>query len=347
VAQTLSPGLTVRILSIDGGGIRGILPARLLQEIERRTAKPAAELFHLVSGTSTGGIICCGLVKGMQAAALGDLYAQQGATIFQRSMWQKVSNPAQLVGAKYDPAAIEKILLEILGELSLSEVTNTEILVPTYVIELPRPEGQDGYDVITTRTPMFFKSWKARGAGLAPGEVREEFDFKLRDVARATSAAPTYFPPAQVTNAKNQKFGVIDGGVLANNPAMCALSSARQLFPQAKRTVLVSLGTGSLERDIPYEQAKNWGELQWLHPILSVLMDGNADTVCYQCDQVLGSDHYRLEISLGRNPNDPTSVNEDFDDASPDNVARLERLSRRLISDADARLDAICTELVG
>lgn len=74
-------------------------------------------------------------------------------------------------------------------------------------------------------------------------------------------------------------------------------------------------------------------------------MDGNADTVSYQCDQVLGNDHYRLEISLGRNPNNPTTVDEDFDNAAPDNVARLERLSQRLISDAGAKLDAICAEL--
>ena len=344
--QTISPGSTVRILSVDGGGIRGILPARLLQEIERRTGKPAADLFHLIAGTSTGGIIGCGLVNGMPAAELGDLYAKQGAIIFQRSMWHRMINPAQLLGAKFDPAAIEKILLDVLGGVSLGNVANAELLVPTYVIELPRPEGQDGFDVVTTRTPMFFKTWKARGVALGPGEVEKEFDFKLRDVARATSAAPTYFPPAQIANAQDQKFAVIDGGVFANNPAMCALSSAYRLFSQAKRFVLVSLGTGSLERDIPYAQAKDWGELQWLHPILSVLMDGNADTVCYQCDQILGSDHYRFQISLGRNPNDPTAVNEDFDDASPDNVARLERLSRRLIAEADAKLDTLCAELV-
>ena len=335
-------GDTVRILSIDGGGIRGILPARVLQYIEEHTGRSAADIFHLVSGTSTGGIISCGIAKGMPAKDLGDFYVAHGGAIFERSMWQRISNPADLAGPKYDPEELETILKDILGDMRLRDVASTELLVPTYVIQLPQAQTESG--VTSTRTPMFFKTWKARGEGLAPGEERDEFDFLLCDVARATSAAPTYFPPALVANAKGQEFGVVDGGVFANNPALCALAAAYKLYP-GKHYLLVSLGTGSLEGDIPYDDAKGWGDLSWLHPILSILMDGNADTVCYQCDQVLGDDHHRFEITLGRDPKDPCAVDEDFDDASVDNIQRLERLAGKLVADSQDRLDRLCQEL--
>jgi len=81
----------VRILSIDGGGIRGIIPARMLQRIEEATSKPVRELFHLVAGTSTGGIIGCGLLKEKTAGAMAQLYANRGGDIFHRSLWDKVT----------------------------------------------------------------------------------------------------------------------------------------------------------------------------------------------------------------------------------------------------------------
>lgn len=343
LAGTNFAGTEIRILSVDGGGIRGILPARLLQEIEKRTGKRICALFHLISGTSTGGIIGCGVSNGMSAKTLGDLYASRGSEIFARSMWQKIQNPVELMGPKYRASALEDILGGILLQKTLRDITDTELLVPTYAIELSEPQVADG--VASTRAPMFFKSWKARGVGLDTDEHADEFNFALKDVARATSAAPTYFPPAQIKNEKGDQFATVDGGVFANNPSLCALSAAYKLYPGAKFT-LVSLGTGSLERDIPYDAARTWGDLQWLHPILSVLMDGNADSVCYQCDQVLGNRHKRFEITLGRDPNDPTAVNEDFDDASPDNVARLERLAERLIRERDKDLDTVCETFV-
>lgn len=344
-------GDTVRILSIDGGGIRGILPARILQFIEERTQKKAADLFHLVSGTSTGGIICCGLVNGMSAEMLGEFYKEHGGAIFRRSLWDRLSN-LPLTNPKYSADALEETLNGILGGKKLSEVTAAELLVPTYAIELPVP--QDAAGVKSTRAPMFFKSWKARNHGLEqktdPGtgqkkmDVPAEFDFLLRDVARATSAAPTYFPPALIKNMAGQQYACVDGGVFANNPALCALAAAYTLFPKM-HYVLVSLGTGSLERDIPYSAAKDWGEIGWLHPILSILMDGNADTVCYQCDQVLGENHHRFEITLGRDPNSANTVNDDFDDASMDNIARLGNLAEKLVSDNRQKLEDLCQEL--
>jgi hypothetical protein len=81
----------IRILSMDGGGIRGIIPARLLQQIEESTGQPASALFHLIAGTSTGGILGCGLAKKKPAREIAELYTDRGAEIFHRSLWDKVT----------------------------------------------------------------------------------------------------------------------------------------------------------------------------------------------------------------------------------------------------------------
>jgi uncharacterized protein len=330
----------IRILSIDGGGIRGILPARLLQHLEARKNKKCRELFDLIAGTSTGGILGCGLFKGMAAQELGDLYAQRGGEIFAHSLWRSIKTVGGIEGPRYDAGALETILDGILGAASLRDnPVRAELLVPTYVIQLPRPAVVGG--VPTTRNPMLFKSWKARGVDLAQSETAPMFDFALKDVARATSAAPTYFAPAQYRNSAGDLYASVDGGLFANNPAICALVAAYKRFGEERRYILVSLGTGSLERPMPYADAKGWGELAWLHPVLSMLMDGNADTVCYEADQVLGPDHFRFEISTGLDPSDPTTVNEDFDCATPDNITRLEGLAKRLIAQSQDKINTL------
>ena len=336
----------VRILCIDGGGIRGIIPARILQRIEEALQKPARDLFHLIAGTSTGGIIGCGLLKGKTAAEMAQLYANEGGDIFHRSLWGKVTTIDGLTNPDYDAGPLERVLARELGDTWLSEVTGAELMVPSYAIQLPYEQPGDGVGLLYPRAPYFFKSWKARGFKSDPGDNPPELDFRLRDVARATSAAPTYFPPALIQSRAGRQFGMIDGGVFANNPGMTALVAAYKLFPEVGDFVVVSLGTGSLERPIPYEDAKNWGLVHWARPILNVLFDGNADTTSYELGQVLGASHYRFDISLGQNPKqDPNAVNEDFDDASPDNIRRIEGKAAALANGMAVELQAVIDKL--
>jgi uncharacterized protein len=241
----------IRILSMDGGGIRGIIPARLLQRIEDGTGKPASELFHLIAGTSTGGILGCGLARGKPAREIAQLYADRGGEIFHRSLWDKVTTIDGLSNPDYDAGPLEAILAQVLGDAWLSDVRGADLLVPSYAIQLPHEQPGDGLGLLVPRAPYFFKSWKANGSNIDPGDKPAELDFRLRDIARATSAAPTYFPPALIRSRAGEQFGMIDGGVFANNPSMCALVSAYRLFPEAKNFIVVSLGTGSLERPIP------------------------------------------------------------------------------------------------
>src|SRR5215472_16748701 len=103
------PDEMIRILSIDGGGIRGIIPARILQRIEESTGKPASTLFHLMAGTSTGGILGCGLAKEKPARQIADLYAKRGGEIFHRSLWDKVTTIDGLSNPDYDPSPLERL----------------------------------------------------------------------------------------------------------------------------------------------------------------------------------------------------------------------------------------------
>ncbi|MHB1241513.1 MAG: patatin-like phospholipase domain-containing protein [Gammaproteobacteria bacterium] len=114
---------------------------------------------------------------------------------------------------------------------------------------------------------------------------------------------------------------------------MCAVASARVLYPRARRYLIVSLGTGTAERPIPYEAAKDWGLLGWARPILSVIFDGVSDTVDYQLMQQYPKSYFRFQVDLGAEPHHPEGANDDLDDASPENVARLE-------ATADTLLDA-------
>ena len=312
-----------RVLAIDGGGIRGVIPARLLVEIERLAGgRPLAGLFDLIAGTSTGGILACGLASGCTTAAhLLGLYADHGGDIFRRSPWRLLAMLASASGPKYGSGPLERALVDILGDRLLSE-TSTHILIAAYAIELPA--SARGLAVSgSTRAPWFFKSWEAAK------DARR--NFRMTDVCLATSAAPTYFPPAKIANLAGESAAFIDGGVFANNPAACALAEARKLWP-GERIVMVSLGTGQLERPIPWRAAKDWGLVEWAAgPIFSVMMDGSCDTATYACRHLLGDDFHRLDISLGPRKG-PDSANDDMDDASPENIRSLVGLAEKLIA---------------
>lgn len=328
---------TARILSIDGGGIRGIIPALILQRIEERTGKQVFELFHMIAGTSTGGILSCALTaphhkaKPRQALQIVDLYRRRGKEIFGSSFWHGFGSIGGMVDEKYEAKYLERILKDYLGTQKLSNI-DQDLLVTTYNIK--------------TRKPFFFKSWKARGEKLRTEETAQDRDFLLRDVARATSAAPTYFEPARVKNVKGKYFPLIDGGVFANNPAMCALSSARVLYPNKSRYLIVSLGTGETQREIPYREAKDWGLIGWARPVLYIFCDGMSDAVDYQLGQeLLPRDYFRFQVDLGQDPDDESAPNDDMDDARPENIEKLEAVAHKLIRREAPALDRLVNQL--
>lgn len=295
-----------RILSIDGGGIRGLLPATLLAEIERREMAKAGALFDLVAGTSTGGIIASALASGRCATEMVSLYQDHGPKIFKRTLLRRCGIA---FGAKYAALNLETQLKAKFGETWLSQIRGPELLVPTYVTKLPVPIDVDSDGVAECASSYFFKSWKARDF--------KGNDFKLRDIARATSAAPTYFPAAQIYNHKFETFTCIDGGVFANNPMLCAIAAARQLWPSEDFSVL-SLGTGSRVKAV---QSGDWGVAQWLPNIFAAFMDGSADTVTYVSRELFGSRIKRCEIAV------PSEMDDAFDNVKPVQMKALTALA--------------------
>jgi uncharacterized protein len=317
-----------KLLSIDGGGIRGIIPAVILAEIEKRTGRSIAALFDLVAGTSTGGILALGLTKpdgdggpAFTAARLARLYEDEGRTIFSRDLWHRIYAVDNLLEEKWPAKGIEDVLSRYFGDARITDAL-TEVLVTSYDIE--------------HRRPYFFKRHKA---------LRErDQDWLMSQAARATSAAPTYFEPALLTAADRDSLALIDGGVFANNPAMCAYVEAVKLWPEEDDFLVLSLGTGELVRAIPYDQARGWGLAKWAQPLIGVVFDGVSDTVDYQLGQLCEDtastvDAYkRFQVTL-------TEGNDDLDDASRTNINALKRLAQNLVLDRDQEIDRLCTQL--
>ncbi len=306
-----------KVLSIDGGGIRGIIPALVLAEIEKSVGKPIAEIFDLIAGTSTGGIIALGLSKqkgsNIQYSAedLANLYFDNGKEIFFRSFWKGVSSVAGIGDEKYSQEGIEATLNQYFGDDKFGD-SKTNILVSSYDIE--------------RREPIFFKSWK-----------EEWKPISIQLVSRATSAAPTYFEPAYF-DINGEKRVLIDGGVFINNPAMSAYVEAKKLFPDEKDFIVVSLGTGELMRTISYQEAKNWGKIQWLSPLLSCMFDGVSDAVNYQLEELLENKYYRFQTKL-------TTASDDMDNASQSNLDALRKEAENLIRNQKEKIELLCQQL--
>jgi patatin-like phospholipase/acyl hydrolase len=301
----------MRVLSIDGGGIRGVIPALVLAEIEKRSGKPIFELFDLIAGTSTGGILACALCapEALPAEQLVALYEVEGPKIFDRSVWQRIRSAEGLLDEKYDAGALDRALERFLSDKRLAE-TKPDLLVPAYNM------GDPG--------PYFFKSRKAR---------EENEDFPLSEVARATAAAPTYFEPAEVAGQ-----ALVDGGVFAANPAMCAFAEVMRFQPAAD-IFLVSLGTGQRTHKRSFDEVQDWGLVEWAKPILDVVFDGVSDAVDYQLRHALDEGHYwRLQVELDR-------AADALDDADEKNLRLLRAQAEQLISDRSADIDAAIAAL--
>ena len=315
------------ILSLDGGGIRGIIPAIVLMEIEERTGKPIHELFDLVAGTSIGGIIALGLLKkdslgGAQYTAedLLKLHLRRGDEMFHRPLSRKITSLWGFRSPKYSHENMEEVLDDYFGGAKLGDAL-TNVLINSYDIE--------------NREPYFFKSWRYKDS-----------DVYMKKVARATSAGPTFFAPTQVKvrpeknsepnnkeifKAKDETSlrTLVDGGIFVNNPAVSAFVEAKRIFdvPDEEITV-VSIGCGVVNREFPYEKSKNWGILGWVNPnqtpLLSCMFDGVNDAVTYQLRRTIGDNLHRLQIEL-------TDAPDDIDDVSEDNMDDLVREGKRLI----------------
>lgn len=347
----------VRILSIDGGGIRGIIPAVSLKYIERYLAEKApgsrlCDHFDMIAGSSTGGILTGILLAPdplqvnrprYKAEDALDFYVKEGFSIFnasKRGNWRRLWGLSN--AAVYSPNRIEELFEEYFEDTMISELIRP-CLITTYNME--------------NKSAYFFTS----------REDADRREFYLRDVLRSTSAAPTYFPPAEIRNiapdARDDWHPVhminLDGGVFANNPVMCAYAEARNFHfenrridkPTASQMQILSLGTGGGGFELQgKEESSKWGLLKWAKNIPNIMMDGATDTVDFQMQEIYNTlmdedqtSYFRLDVprykqesgygygsgygisDINRNEWDKEfrDYSSDMTDASPDNIRKL------------------------
>ncbi|WP_264704342.1 patatin-like phospholipase family protein [Wolbachia endosymbiont (group B) of Apotomis betuletana] len=301
------------ILSVDGGGIRGIIPAIILAEIEKRTRRTIAEIFHLMAGTSTGGIVIAGLCKKdkqgnpqYSASDLVELYQKYGSYIFKSSFLRR-SIFSWLNCAQYPHKNIEFVLDKYFGDDILKN-TLSNVLITSYDIH--------------NNCPFFFKSWK------------EDRNFiKLRDVLRAATAAPTYFAPKYL-KINQKEMVLVDGGVFANNPAACAYASGKRLFPNDD-IIILSIGTGRTDRSIRYSNSRKFGKIGWIKPLLNVMFASSLDAVNYQLDQVISDKYIRIQSQL-------KIASPDMDNITSKNIKSLQEEANAMIEGNQKVIDKFC-----
>ncbi len=336
----------LKILSIDGGGIRGVIPCTILAFIESQIGS-LSSTFDLIAGTSTGGIISLGLAtenpetyEPFSAEEMLELYKANGETIFGKrpsNLWTKLLSKTalkDLIQKPYTSQGIESVLAKYFGDKRLKDC-KTNVFITSHDL--------------TSNRPFYFTSRVAR--------KKKEEDYLLREVARATSAAPTYFEPIFTKFKEDDDLALIDGGVLANNPAVLAYSEGKEIFkhktsgeklfePDVAPSdsdfpfYMLSLGTGHIQKTISGKDAQKWGTLQWVQPLLTdIFMQSVSESTHYTMQHLLppytdGTPRYqRIELNI---PEELGQMD------NPKNIEALIKLAKEYIKTHERELLTIC-----
>ena len=320
-----------KVLSIDGGGIRGLIPAMILQVIEAKVG-PVCKTFDLIAGTSTGGIIALGLTRPREpgsgfpahrAVDMTEMYLKEGNIIFPHDH----KNPFWWVhDERYSHKGLVDILKEKFGEYRLKD-TLTDVIITSYDTLKP--------------WAYFFKTGKAKKDG-----ARD--DFYMWEVARATSAAPTFFEPMYLKSENGTERVLLDGGMHANNPAMCAYVEAKSTIHFSKdwdddtEILMVSLGTGECLVSRTFERVKDLGALGWAMPLIGASAHGVSDTVHYQLFNLLPDSkgkrsYYRFQIKL--------KAGTGLDETDLETIDDLVELTKKFSRDNTNILEKLCEQL--
>ncbi|AHX05031.1 patatin-like phospholipase family protein [Ehrlichia japonica] len=304
--------MTKYILSIDGGGVRGIVAATILQEIEKRINKPLCQVFDLVSGSSVGsligGALCLKNVDGTpkyNTSDLLDLMLKYSGKIFSNS-----SIFSLIVGPKYSDKNLNSVLKEIFGDVVMKDLI-TNFIVPSY-------------DLYASQTVMF-RSWTDKYR-----------DIKVSDITRGAVAAPTYFTPKKIV-VDNKKKLLVDSSIVCNNPIIAAYAAAQVLYPNEKLCCL-SVGCGTVNKDFSGLQNSL---LYWADKILFVIIDAGLDAIDYQMSRIIKEDDTYCRIS-----GNITYSKCDFSDASPGNIQNVKRDAQKIVQENENNINDFCNMLL-
>jgi len=298
------------ILSLDGGGIRGAATTQFLNHVEDKLKADhklgLRDCVHFYAGTSTGSIIALALATTtMKMGDINKLYnAQNAKKIFSENKgWFEFDG---INAPRYEGEGKSSVLKQKMGRATLGSVPrNRHVLAVTYGLEKRKPEVIKS----TNKTHRKLPAWQ---------------------VADASSAAPTYFPTKELAmNGIEDAFWLVDGGVTANNPTMCAIAEAIKAWPNepVQDLRVLSVGTGYRTRKINGPASKKWGALEWFTKghILDVLTDERV--VAYQAYTILTAGNYiRVNAEMKKQPGLPNPPDDAMDDISQSNISKLKKM---------------------
>jgi len=341
------------ILSLDGGGVRGLMTAVFLKRLEREIGLPLANCFDLIAGTSSGAVIAGGLAigpSGTPVVQLRDLVAffhTDSPKIFSQTSAGFLGTLRWLLGPLHDTDRLHDALVEKSGKLMLSSVSSN-LLVTAY--DMRRGE------------PVMFQSWLAGRAQRRPDDQDRDVDGLIRFCPRdadgfadielataltASAAVPTYFSPVRHSRDDGDHYALVDGFVYALNPALPAYFAGQRLFGRNARLKILSLGTGKATAGYDWADLKRRGAARWLKPMLEAFPDGASDASATYLDWMAESgdvEHIRINPSFaGLSEKDTPAPG--FDDASRGNLEALAAVGGRLFDDNRNRIDGLVHQL--
>ncbi len=264
------------IVSFDGGGVRGILSAALIERLAM--FRPGLlKSVDLYSGTSTGSIIAASLAAGMTPTQIREAYEHLAPVVFKQNRLKRIPYLGNALSAKYGNRMLRQKISAVFGEMTLGELPK-KILIAAFDLDGP----QAGPDRPRSWRPKFFNNYQ-----------ETDLDIPVVEAILCSAAAPTYFPAWT-------RF--IDGGVAANNPGMAALAQAIDQHTghqNLENIRLLSFGTG---QSPAYLSARNvtWGWLHWVSPLIDIMLDGNVSIADYQVKRLLGDRYLRINPVLER-----------------------------------------------
>ncbi|WP_025027714.1 CBASS cGAMP-activated phospholipase [Caldalkalibacillus mannanilyticus] len=267
----------MKVLSIDGGGIRGVFPATILQCIEQRVKEPIHKHFDLLAGTSTGAIIAASLTLEKSMSNVVKMYEIHGKDIFHKQSF------LALFQTFYKNKRLKSALRDFFGEIRLGDIS-IPLVIPTVNISKGKTH--------VFRSGYFHES-------------PEDHSIYLWEAVLSSCSAPIFFPPIRA----DHRFLAVDGGLWANNPSLLCLTEAMVQFGQTISDIqMLSIGTGEQEICFPARKAKGWGIQSWLplqfHPfkltpkLLDLALNLSSESISAQCQVLCGSKYVRINQEL-------------------------------------------------
>lgn len=332
------------VLSIDGGGIRGIVPATILdylekkiQEIQKDHRIRLSSLVDMVAGTSTGSIVGSMMLLPCDKdpkhpkytfEQISQMYIDMGGDVFKRSFWHNIKTLWGLFGPVYPASNIESKLLQMMDHYELKD--------------LIKPCLFTAYDIDRRRADIFTNNDKESKYG----------SYCVKDVIRGSTSIPAYFPPAYFQEGATINT-LVDGGVFANNPSLVAyVEASKTLFEtespsnlDPNKIMVISMGTGaSVRKQYPYVKSRKWGMVNWVFPIIDVMLSGISDITHYQMEKLFeGSerpDNYKRinpPLHYSKAPSQ---------DASKENITNLIKDAQVYIEENEAFLNTLAREII-